>query len=78
MGSEIPFPQFKHRFERHGITFKRGSKHWKMIGEVDGVYVVYPFPVHKNRVADYYQDGARKRFHLTPKHGISDKAFLKK
>ena len=71
MASPVDFKVFRRKFKRFGIAMERGKKHWRLEGRVDGVRVVYPFAVRKNKVEACYVKAARKAFHLTEDYGIS-------
>lgn len=43
--------------------------------EIEGVATIYRAVVHNGKVKPVYVKEARKRFRLTPDHGVSDKAF---
>jgi hypothetical protein len=77
MGSPIRFEDFKRKFAFHEIHVEKASRgsHYKLVGYIDGIRVVYPFAVHKNRVKYVYVKEARKRFKLTPAHGVTDADF---
>ena len=37
--------------------------------------VSYPIPTHKPEIAKVYVRGVRRKFELTPEHGVSDEDF---
>ena len=51
--------------------------HLKMTKVIDGETKNYTAVVHKNKVDSVYVQGARRRFRLTKKDGVSDRDFRK-
>lgn len=77
MPSEIRFSDFRARFERFGVVFSHGGKHWKLTREDGGQTLTYPIPTCRGgrHVLNLYEAKARKALRLDSKHGVSDKEF---
>lgn len=77
MPSPMPFSDFKRKLRHFGITLKPGGRgsHYKLTKVVGGVTIIYTVAVHHSEVDDVYVRGTRKRFRLTPAHGVSDEEF---
>lgn len=52
----------------------KGS-HTMFFRQLAGGVVSYPIPTHKPEVDQVYVRGIRRRFELTPEHGVSDEEF---
>ena len=81
MGSDIPWHDFVRKFRAYGvsITKAKGAPHYKMTKVIDGKTYIYPVPRKGGqRVRGIYVQKARKRFRLTPEHGVSDEEFYGK
>ena len=68
----IKFKKLERLLGKYGIKRLPGGKH-PIFASPDGRK--YPIP-YNHEVFRVYIDGARRRFNLTPEHGVSDDDFF--
>lgn len=77
MPSDIRFDEFRRLFERHGVEFVPGGKHWKMRKVTEREVVSFPLATIGGRqVKQAYVKKARKAFSLTAEDGVNDEVFF--
>ena len=63
-------------FERHGVVFAPGGKHWSMERIVGGKSLHYTVPTVRGREVKLpYVKAARKALRLTEEYGVADADF---
>ncbi len=77
MPSDIRFEEFRRLFERHGVEFIPGGKHWKMRMNTRAGVISFPLATLGGRYVKYgYLKKARMAFSLMPDDGIRDEDFF--
>ena len=76
MPPPMKWADFRRIMKYYGVSIEPGGKHWKIEKMVDGIRQVYTVSVHGSEIDFVYVHGARSRFKLNSKNGITDKDFI--